>query len=110
MAEMTVDLVLEAPPRTIGERNGLVVSGLGGERRPVDRVPIQAHRGASLQAEDPQTELLELFRELDGRGFVRPAGRIAGETDRDQPVEEGPGGDDHGFRRQKGPVYRPRPG
>src|SRR5215469_10524960 len=79
------------------EGSRIIIAGLHGELRPVNRPPVQPRRCASLQAATAQAELLKCFPQQD-RGRLAAASRwILLLAAMDEAVQKRSRGDDNGL-------------
>src|SRR5436309_1804681 len=92
VAEELIELELFRP---VGERLRRVVAWLRGHGVPVDRVAMEARRGAGLKAPALEPQLGQALAQRAGGVLPDPSARQLARADVDQAVEEGPGGD-HG--------------
>ena len=73
-----------------------LIAVLGLQFRVVDGVGGQPRYGAGLHPADIEALFLEPEGKAGGRGVSHPAGGKIFQTDMDQAVQEGAGGDHHG--------------
>src|ERR1700676_5495803 len=83
-----------------GEGSGNLVAVLLLEARPIDRPPIKARRGACLEAGAIQAQRPQLIAKQLRWSFAIPPATVGLLADMRQPIEEGPGSNDHPAGRQ----------
>ena len=76
-------------------RHRITVARLFGQTAVIDRLAIDARRGARLQAPLRKRQLAQACGERPGRRIARPAGLIIVQADMHLAIEEGAGGQHH---------------
>ena len=106
VTDIAGDLRLHNLARREGEWRRLLVARLFFELLEVNGPTVEARRSASLQTRDAETEMTEIFGELDGGKFARPSSGESFRANVDQAVEEGSRRDDYCFGAQQAPIHQ----